>query len=103
MIHSSLLNKYSGGMPLKNYNMIYKDKLMLVKFTDEDGKDFPIWIQNEKCKSKNVTIGEVYECSVIGDMVLISNNDIGKSSSGFNIKDFKPLSEIRNDTLDKIL
>jgi len=36
-------------------------------------------------------------------MVLIGNNDIGKSSSGFNIKDFKPLSEIRNDTLDKIL
>lgn len=82
---------------------IGKGKLVLVTFVDLDGKEFPEWVREQKCQKYNLTIGNTYDCSWIGEHVRVERNDIGRSEVGLYIGSFKHLSEIREEKIDNLL
>jgi hypothetical protein len=83
--------------------MIGHGKLVLVTFTDENGEKFPNWVIDSKCQRYNLTLGKTYECSWIGDIYFIKKNDIGEMITDLKIKDFKEVSEVRNEKINQII
>jgi hypothetical protein len=87
-----------------NGKFIGNGKLILITFTDENGKKFPNWVIDSKCQRYNVTIGKTYECSWIDDIYFIKKNDIGKGVAvAFRRDDFKEISEVRNEKINQII
>ena len=83
--------------------MIGKGKLVLVTFVDKEGNEFPEWVRKQKCITHNLTIGNTYDCTWIGEHVQVEKNDIGKGEVGLYIGSFKQLSEIREEKLNKLI
>ncbi len=79
-------------------------KLILVTFTDDNGKKFPDWVIDSKCQKYNVTLGKTYECSWIDDIYFIKKNDIGEMVTDYLRRgDFKEVSEVRNEKINQII
>ena len=79
-------------------------KLILVTFTDENGKKFPDWVIDSKCQKYNVTLGKTYECSWIDDIYFIKKNDIGEMVTDYLRRgDFKEVAEVRNEKINQII